>query len=24
MPADLGAVGVLDDDGRVIRGAHAA
>jgi hypothetical protein len=24
MPADLGSVGVLDDDGRVIRGAHAA
>jgi len=24
LPADLGSVGVLDDDGRVIRGAHAA
>ena len=24
LPADLGSVGVLDGDGRVIRGAHAA
>jgi hypothetical protein len=24
LPADLGSVGVLDSDGRVIRDAHAA